>query len=316
MVHDSNLLTINLSYHQTYNYQRPSLFGGFRFFPPVIKVLLITNAAVFLGTLFFGMFRIGDYPLTHLINSNFALYPLESNIPGMPPFQIWQLFTYMFMHAGFVHLLFNMFALWMFGMELENTWGSKKFFLYYLLCGLGAGLSNLIIGPLFNQGGPTVGASGAVYGILLAFGMLFPNRPIFLYFFIPIRAKYFVMIFMAVELYAGITGTQDGIAHFAHLGGAAVGFLLLMIDSGKIPAIKWWNTFRSIYSKPSRYSTVDSNGNERVSDAKFYDIHSKKEIDINQKIIDDILDKISRDGYQNLTEEDKKILFEASKKLK
>lgn len=297
-------------------YHRPSLFGGFRFFPPVIKVLLLTNVGVFIATSFFGMFRIGDYPLIYFIDRIFALYPLESNIPQMPTFQIWQLFTYMFMHAGFTHLLFNMFALWMFGMELENTWGSKKFFLYYVLCGLGAGLSNLIIGPLFTQSGPTVGASGAVYGILLAFGMLFPNRPIFLYFFIPIRAKYFVMIFMAVELYAGITGTQDGIAHFAHLGGAAIGFLLLMVDSGKIPAIKWWNTFRSIYVKPSSYSTVDSSGKEQVSDAKFFDIQSRKEIDPDQKIIDEILDKISRDGYQNLTEEEKKILFEVSKKLK
>ncbi|MDI6779824.1 MAG: rhomboid family intramembrane serine protease [Bacteroidota bacterium] len=299
----------------TSSYHRPSLFGGFRFFPPVIKGLLISNTAIYLLTSFFEMFRYGDFQLSNVIISLFALYPLHTDYPGMPTFEIWQLFTYMFMHAGFMHLLFNMFALWMFGMELENTWGSKKFFLYYLLCGLGAGLSNLVIGPLFNQGGATVGASGAVYGILLAFGMLFPNRPIFLYFFIPIRAKYFVMIFMAIELYAGIIGTGDGIAHFAHLGGAAFGFFLLMIDSGKIPAIKWWNTFRSIYGKPPRYSTANRNEKDQVNDAKFYDIQSKKEIDPNQKIIDEILDKISRDGYQNLTEEEKKILFEASKNL-
>lgn len=300
----------------TSNYHRPSLFGGFRFFPPVIKGLLISNTAIYLLISFFEMFRYGDFQLLNAITSLFALYPLHTDYPGMPTFEIWQLFTYMFMHAGFMHLLFNMFALWMFGMELENTWGSKKFFLYYLFCGLGAGLSNLIIGPLFNQGGPTVGASGAVYGILLAFGMLFPNRPIFLYFFIPIRAKYFVMIFMAIELYAGITGTRDGIAHFAHLGGAAFGFLLLMIDSGKVPAIKWWNTIRSIYGKPSRYPTANRGEKEQVSNAKFFDIQSRKEIDPDQKIIDEILDKISRDGYQNLTEEEKKILFEVSKKLK
>ncbi len=304
-----------MSYSQNSNYYRPSLFSGFKFFPPVIKGLLISNTAIYLLTSFFGMFRYGDFQLSDTITNLFALFPLHTDLYGMPTFEIWQLFTYIFLHANFLHLLFNMFALWMFGMELENTWGSKKFFLYYLLCGLGAGLSNLIIGPLFTQGGPTVGASGAVYGILLAFGMLFPNRPIFLYFFIPLRAKYFVMIFMAIELYAGITGTQDGIAHFAHLGGAAIGFLLLMVDSGKIPAIKWWNTFRSIYTKPPRYSSVDSS-KEQVSDAKFYDIQSKKEIDPDQKIVDEILDKISRDGYQNLTEAEKKILFEVSKKLK
>lgn len=304
-----------MSYSQKTNYYRPSLFGGFRFFPPVIKALLITNAAAYLVTLFSGVFRIGDYPLAQLIDSIFALYPLESNIPEMPSFQIWQLFTYMFMHAGFTHLLFNMFALWMFGMELENTWGSKKFLMYYLLCGIGAGISNLIIGPLFGDAMPTVGASGAVYGILLAFGLLFPERPIFLYFFIPIKAKYFVLIFMVIEIYAGISGTQDGIAHFAHLGGAAVGFILLMIDSGRIPFFKWWDDFKKIYEKPGRYNSADSTGRTGESKAKFYDIASGKEIDQNQKIVDEILDKISREGYQSLTEEEKKILFEASKKI-
>src|SRR6202008_2569552 len=146
------------------------------------------------------------------------LYPVGQG------FYPWQLFTYMFMHGGLMHLLFNMFALWMFGMELENTWGSRKFMLYYLICGVGAGLSNLFIGPLFGPAGPTVGASGAIYGVLIAFGMMFPDRPIFVYFLLPIRARYFVLIYITLEVYAGITGTADGIAHFAHLGGAAVGF--------------------------------------------------------------------------------------------
>jgi membrane associated rhomboid family serine protease len=297
------------------NYSRPSLFGGFHFFPPVIKALLLANGSVYILTGFFGMFRFGDYHLAEFIDSVFALWPLDSNVPNIPTFQIWQLFTYMFMHAGFTHLFFNMFALWMFGMELENTWGSKKFFLYYLLCGIGAGVSNLVVGPMFGPGGPTVGASGAIYGVLLAFGMMFPDRPIFLYFFIPIRAKYFVLIFMGLEIFAGVTGTQDGVAHFAHLGGAAVGFILLMIDSGRIPFFKWWDVFKKIYEKPGRYNSSDSTGRTGVGDAKFYDIRSGKEIEPNQKIIDEILDKISREGYQSLTENEKKVLFEASKKI-
>jgi membrane associated rhomboid family serine protease len=299
----------------SYNSYRPSLFGGFRFFPPVIKALLVTNGAVYLFATFFGRFHVGDYPLSQLIDSIFALYPIESDSPGMPVFQFWQLFTYMFMHAGFTHLFFNMFALWMFGMELENTWGSRKFFLYYFLCGIGAGVSNLLLGPIFGQGGPTVGASGAIYGILLAFGLMFPERPIFIYFLIPIRAKYFVMIFMAVEVFAGVTGTQDGVAHFAHLGGAAVGFILLMIDSKKIPLSSWLENIKKIYEKPHRYNTANPNGPNRVGDTKFYDIHTGSEMDPNQYIVDKILDKISREGYQKLTDDEKRILFEVSKKI-
>lgn len=303
-----------MSYYQTYNYQRPSLFGGFRFFPPVIKALLLTNIGIFLLTSFFGLFRIGDYSLAYFIDSTFALYPIFSTNPEMPTLQFWQLFTYMFMHAGFFHLLFNMFALWMFGMELENNWGSKKFLLFYLACGIGAGISNLLLGPLFGQGGPTVGASGAVYGILLAFGMIFPNRPIFLYFFIPIKAKYFVMIFMAIELYAGITGTQDGIAHFAHLGGAAVGFILIIIDFKRYQLINFWEKFISIYQKPGRYTTATKKEPDSITDAKYFDIEENQ--DTLQQRVDEILDKISKEGYQNLSEEEKRILFEASKKLK
>src|SRR5713101_631421 len=125
------------------NYYRPSFFGGFQYFPPVIKSLLISNVAVFvLASILTGSTTQGVL-FEPYIAKLFFLYPLRSG-----QFEIWQLFTYMFMHGGFMHLLFNMFALWMFGMELENTWGSRKFLLYYLVCGVGAGISNLLIGPL------------------------------------------------------------------------------------------------------------------------------------------------------------------------
>lgn len=297
-----------MAYYRYSNYYRPSLFGGFRFFPQVIKALLISNVAVFLLALFFGAFRVGDVPLGAIINSIFALYPIGTG------FEVWQLFTYMFMHGGFMHLLFNMFALWMFGMDLENEWGSKKFLLYYLVCGVGAGISNLFIGPLFAPPGPTVGASGAVYGILLAFGIMYPERPIFLYFLLPVKARYFVIFFLVLELYAGITGTQNGIAHFAHLGGAAVGFLMLMAYTDRIPVRRWWSDWRSRMARPVRYGDgYRERHHEHVGNARYSDVNDDDEVD--QERVDEILDKISKGGYQSLTEEEKRILFEASKKL-
>jgi membrane associated rhomboid family serine protease len=291
------------------NYQRPSLFGGFRFFPPVIRYLLVANIGMFLVTGFFGLFRLGGVPLAESLYEFLPLRPIGDG------FRVWQLVTYMFMHGGLMHLLFNMFALWMFGMELENVWGSKKFLLYYMVCGLGAGLSNLVVAPLFGQAGPTVGASGAIYGILIAFGMMFPDRPIFVYFLLPIRARYFVLLYIALELYSGVTGTTDGIAHFAHLGGAAVGAAYLLVEQRR-------NPFRGMFSRararviPHQHANSYSAtyADHEVSDAKFYDVRDHREA-VTQAQIDEILDKISQSGYQSLTEEEKKLLFEASKKL-
>ena len=290
------------------SYYRPSPFGGFKFFPPVIKALLVSNIAVFLFTGFFGLFRFHGNSIGDLFNVFFPLYPLSEG------FKIWQLFTYMFMHAGFMHLLFNMFALWMFGMELENTWGSKKFFIYYMICGIGAGLSTLFIGPLFGPAGPTVGASGAIYGVLLAFGMMFPDRPIFVYFLLPIRARYFVLIYIGLELYAGVTGTADGIAHFAHLGGAAVGLVYVLIDQRRIPFQHFFEKTRNRFVTAEHVNRYSPNEKVPVAVAKYFDLHDEEDR-ISQERIDEILDKISQHGYQSLSEQEKKILFEASKKL-
>lgn len=229
----------------------------------------------------------------------------------MPHFYVWQLITYLFLHANFLHLFFNMLALWMFGMELENNWGSARFLIYYFVCGIAAGVSNLFLGPLFGQGGPTVGASGSVYGILLAYGMIFPNRQIYLYFLLPVRAKYFVMAFIAIELFAGITGTQDGVAHFAHLGGAGAGFILLIYNKYRRQLIMHINDILKIYRKPHRFTPRKS---DTIKDASFFDIDSTDQTEL-QKRIDEILDKISKEGYQSLTNEEKDILREASKKL-
>lgn len=138
---------------------------------------------------------------------------------------LWQLFTYIFLHGGVTHLLFNLLALWMFGGELENYWGSKKFLFYFLFCGIGAGLLTILFSP--SQIIPVIGASGAIYGILLAFGWLFPNRPIFIYFLFPIPAKYMVILYGLIELFSSLEGTGGGIAHLTHLGGLLFGLLYI-----------------------------------------------------------------------------------------
>ncbi|MDZ7715450.1 MAG: rhomboid family intramembrane serine protease [Balneolaceae bacterium] len=191
---------------------------SFTIFPPAVKNLLWINALFFLGTfnVFSGeMTTVGKFFFNYL-----ALYPVGSGY-----FEVWQLVSYMFLHGGFGHIFFNLFALWMFGQAIENYWGTKRFTVYYFLTGIGAALLHMWIG---GAGGPTVGASGAVYGILLAFGMMFPERRIMLLFPpIPLKAKYFVAIFGAIELFSGLTRPGSGVAHFAHLGGMVVGFILI-----------------------------------------------------------------------------------------
>jgi len=292
---------------------RPGL-RGFRFFPPVIKALLVSNIAIWLSVDFFlSPFTIDGKSIGGYITDYVALWPLGTQ------FLPWQLFTYMFMHGGFAHLFFNMLALWMFGMELENTWGSRKFLVYYLLCGLGAGIANMLVAPLIGQLAPTVGASGAVFGILVAFGMLFPDRPIYIYFLLPVRAKYFVAVYMAMELFYGVTGTSDGVAHFAHLGGAVVGFVYVLVDRGVIPIQSWIRGLQRRGDVSYRDAGRLNRNYEEVHEAKFYDIKSGQQRSSKggtiQEQIDAILDKISAGGYQSLTDEEKRILFEASKRV-
>lgn len=184
----------------------------FSIFPPAVKHLLIINVICF--------FAINTPVIRDYLFYYGALFPI-----GSGQFHIWQLVTYMFLHAGFGHIFFNLFALWMFGQAIENYWGTNRFTVYYFLTGVGAALLHMLIG---GGGAPTLGASGAVYGILLAFGMMFPERPIMLLFPpIPIKAKYFVAIFGAIELISGISRANSGVAHFAHLGGMLVGFILI-----------------------------------------------------------------------------------------
>jgi hypothetical protein len=225
----------------------------------------------------------------------------------------------MFLHGGFWHIFFNMLMLWMFGMELEHTWGSAKFLVYYLLCGVGAGIANLLVAPMLGQVAPTVGASGAVFGILVAFGMLWPDRPIYIYFLLPIRAKYFIAASIGLELFTGITGSSDGVAHIAHLGGAAVGFLFIFTERHSEAFHRLVGNLGSgVFRRPVRPRPGSGPGNE-IHEARFYDIggppRRDDEGEVTQEVIDAILDKISKGGYQNLSEEEKRILNEASRKI-
>lgn len=189
-------------------------------FPPIVKNLIIINALVFAAQLLFR----SRYPVTGLI----GLWPLNSGA-----FRPYQMVTHMFAHDpyGFTHILFNMFSLWMFGRVLENVWGGKRFLLFYLVCGLGAAVAHLIVQRFTGGYLPTVGASGAIMGIMAAFAYLFPNTELFLYFIpIPIKAKWAVLGYVAIDLFSGVARVSgDRVAHFAHLGGALTGFILVLI---------------------------------------------------------------------------------------
>ena len=303
-----------MSYTTNYSgyYTPPS---SFRFFPKGMKFLLLSNIGVFLLQLFLQLgLHVGGVYLYDVFFEFFALFPIGQ---GFLP---WQLVTYMFLHGGFLHIFFNMLALWFFGVELENVWGTRRFMMYYFLCGIGAGISNLFITPLFAVPEPTIGASGAIYGILLAFGMLFPDAPVFVYFLFPIKAKYFVAIFIAIELFYGVTGTQAGVAHFAHLGGALVGFVYLMMYRKSFPSLnRLSRIFRRVKENVyvNRTQSREYGNKSVITDVQFKDLDRRKqsEKDPDQTRLDEILDKISASGYDSLTDDEKNILFRASKKL-
>lgn len=190
--------------------------------PPVVKNLLIINGLVFLA-------QISLRPQGIMLEEWGALWNLDTG-----NFRVWQLVTHMFMHGGFMHLLFNMFGLWMFGAVLEQTWGPKRFLQFYLLSGLFAGLAHLL---LTSGIGYAVGASGAIMGVFAGFAYLYPNTPLFIMFIpIPIKAKWAIPGLMAIDVFGQIAQQPgDNIAHWAHLGGALAGFVITYIWSRRRP---------------------------------------------------------------------------------
>ena len=191
--------------------------------PNVIFVFLIAN----------GLAYAAQQLAPYFMMTWFPLWPLGS---ANPPFMPWQLLTYGFLHDlnSLQHILFNMFGLWMFGRDLERLMGAQRFLTYYLTCVVGAGIVQLIVAAMQGSTHPTIGASGGVFGILLAYAMAFPNRTVMLLFPpIPMKAKYFVLGYGILELYLGVSGRSPGVANFAHLGGMLFGFMLLQYWGGK-----------------------------------------------------------------------------------
>ncbi|MCB1864099.1 MAG: rhomboid family intramembrane serine protease [Chromatiales bacterium] len=192
--------------------------------PPIVLGLVIANVAVFALQMFAG---VG-------FTKAFALWPwvsVSSGAGGVGPtlFAPWQLVTYAFLHGGLLHLAFNLYGLWFFGQHIEAVWGARRFAIFYAVCVIGAGIVQLIVATNSGELYPTVGASGGVFGVLLAFGLMYPNARLMLLFPpVPLQAKYFVLIYAGLELWLGVTGTAEGVAHFAHLGGMLFGLLLIV----------------------------------------------------------------------------------------
>ena len=197
---------------------------------PTITALIAANLTVFIVQ--FLLSPAAEFGLLRF----FGLVPAEA----LPRLKLWQFVTYMFLHGGFWHLFFNMFGLFMFGPEIEATWGRRVFLRYYFVCGLGGGLTYTVTS--WGSPVPLVGASGALFGILLAYALLFPDRRILLYFIFPIKAKWFVIAYGAMELYLGFANNAgDNVAHFAHLGGMIFGFFLIKYWNSRINRFKSWD---------------------------------------------------------------------------
>jgi len=209
-------------------YQRMSSTRSyfFGYFPPGVKWLLISNTIVFL------FYYLGGQAVQQ--NASAALGLVPAGV--LKNFYVWQLFTYMFLHAGITHVLFNMLALWMFGSMLEQDWGTRRFLKYYFYCGIAAGVCvvavNAMLGGI-NWYIPTLGASGAIFGLLLAFGVMYPNQTVLMSFLFPIKAKYMVMIYGAIELLLTF-GPNTGVSTVAHLGGMVFGYIYL---KGRWPSL-------------------------------------------------------------------------------
>lgn len=288
--------------------------------PPVVKTLLLLNLAAYILDL---LVAVGPFRLHEVL----GLYYV-----GSPLFRPFQVVTYMFMHGGLMHIFFNMFALWMFGRIMEQAWGGRRFAVYYLLCGVGAALvqeagQGLGLIPPYSM---TIGASGAVYGILLAFGMTFPNERLFIIPIpFPIKAKWFVIIYAAIEVFESL-GMQDGVAHMAHLGGMLFGLVLILYWRGKArrrPRATFWadsggtrgGGFGGSYDRGGRRTWWGARKKEAAGGAADFTTHASDHAYNSRRreeneVIDHILDKIRRGGYASLTEEEKRQLFDASQR--
>ncbi|MFH2201569.1 MAG: rhomboid family intramembrane serine protease [Elusimicrobiota bacterium] len=270
----------------------------FRAMSPVIKGLIIANVVVFLLLELTSRAHFSQF---------FGLVPYRVLHQGL----LWQPFTYLFLHGGFFHLFFNVFALWMFGMPVEAEWGPREFLKFYFICGVGAGVLNVILTP--HSVAPIIGASGAVYGLLIAFAMLFPDAVIYLYFLFPIKAKHMAVLFVVLEFMAATSTNNTTVARFAHLGGALIAYVY----------IRWWNwarmygtaLLREIFSRSGYKGKA---GARRKTSARIAPPRRKPEPAMNYvdeiAEVDRILDKISDHGEESLTPQERETLLRQAKK--
>lgn len=287
--------------------------------PTITKNLLIINLLIFLVTYMYGGQMMYDGQTDYALNNLFGLYFVTD-----PNFHIYQFLTYMFMHGSWTHVILNMFMLWMFGAVIEQVLGAKRFLFYYLFCGVGAGLVQEVVqlatGSIVSS---TVGASGAIYSLLLAFGMMFPEQRMFIIPIpIPIKAKWMVIGSVVVELLSEFTPSGDGVAHMAHLGGMLFGYLLIRYWK-KHPDVydgsckrKFYNNVQNQWTRKKWHSMKSENtskgtasGSDRQQD---WDYNAGKRAA--QEEIDRILDKIRKSGYESLTNDEKQRLFDQSRK--
>jgi len=280
-----------------FNNNSNSFYGGI---PVVTRNLLIINVIIW------GACNLVPFPLADIL----GLHDINSG-----GFYLYQLITYQFTHEAFFHLFFNMFALYMFGKVLESYWGPSRFFTYYMVTGIGAGLIQLAISYFQNIQSVTIGASGAVFGILLAFGMIFPNVQLMIIPIpIPIKAKYLVIGYGLLELWMGVANRSgDNVAHFAHLGGMLFGIILILYWRKRNGNFRTGNPWNSSWTKKitgffKRKPKMTTHKRTETD----WDYHVRKAEE--NKEIDRILEKIKYSGYNSLSEEEKAKLFNASKK--
>ncbi len=277
---------------------------NFRFGGPItktVKNLMIINGAIFLLQQFVSLFAPGE------IEQLFGLH----HVGLFHEFKIWQPFTYMFLHGSWLHIIFNLIALWMFAGELELKWGKKTFLQYYLFSGLGAGIfisiMNFIVFNKFGHSPITIGASGAIFGILLAYGITWPNREVLLYFVFPVKIKYLIIGFGIMEFFGTLssaTGAGGNISHIGHLGGLLSGFIYIMYNRGKD---------QNIFNKSAPGSNTGV-----INDLLKKERLKKKQQEIDKrieakKVIDMLLEKIAREGMSSLSVKERKLLEWARK---
>ncbi len=267
---------------------------------PVVKKLMIINGAVFIFQLFFAIFSGSSGKAVSGFDQFFGL----SHQGLIISLKLWQVFTYMFLHGGWMHIIFNLVALWMFAGELEQQWGSKAFLRFYLYSGIGAGLFiallNIYIFSNYNVSPITLGASGAIYGVLLAYGMTWPNREVLLWFILPIKMKYLVLFFGLFEFFGTLssaTAGNGGISHIGHLGGLISGFIIIYSRRKGLGSKKTVNQSAG-FVKKRRLKKQQQLIQDRIK-AK--------------KIIDELLEKITKTGMNSLTADEKKQLEWARK---